>query len=649
MIAFATLFLLTAVTSLAALCLAIRTRPSGRAELLVSWTLLWNALVLVPIYAFGLANRLYASTVGFAAVVLAVAVFAVAARGVGALPLLRQARTALGGLARLPIDAIAMTWRARSFSVLGVICVIALIAWTTTTAYFAPPCIHYDSTWYHDSIVGFTLQYHGFQFVDVPGTLVRVNCYPRASEMTQLWFVLFTDRRLIEIVSCLFAPAIVASVYLLCRRFTRQTVTAIGLACAFMFIPAGMIQLQSTAGDLYTTLLLISGMHYAIRSPFRVRDAWLVAITLVLGIGSKYITVVAVGVIGLSATARLVANYWRERRSTVVWTVSSVFVLVCTMGGITYLRNYVYYGNPVFPHIVNDRWPGGIEKGQVRGNLGVDLNIPTSQLIDHLTAPPTASIPDGMPVQSYGMGVPFILLPLTLAAVCAALLELVRAGAARKVGAPVRPQRWRDLGALGCMVIVSVATLYTSPARWGARYNLMSVAVAMALICWLCQHRNLRRLGEGTSSLMIVTGLMAAWWREPLFLTRPSQLWALISTPFPQREVALDRGPTGKEFGPVRESLLGDGEIVAFNERYGMFPSLLWNSRFSNRLIYIPGTPDFVAQAEAAGARWVICENGDAYCDAVRAPGSAWDSVGHASVESVGQVYHRRVPVPNPP
>ena len=74
---------------------------------------------------------------------------------------------------------------------------------------------------------------------------------------------------------------------------------------------------------------------------------------------------------------------------------------------------------------------------------------------------------------------------------------------------------------------------------------MMCVAVGMALVAWLCAHRNLHRLGEGVSSIMILTGLMAAWWREPRFLTRPSHLWELLSIPFPQREVALERGPTG--------------------------------------------------------------------------------------------------------
>ena len=197
------------------------------------------------------------------------------------------------------------------------------------------------------------------------------------------------------------------------------------------------------------------------------RDAWLAGVALVLAVGSKYITVVAVGAIGICAAARLITNHWRHRPEAVAWTLNSVFLLVLAMGGITYLRNYVYYGNPVYPHLVNEHWPGGLEKGQVEGSLGVDLNVPTSELIDELTAPPTASIAEGMPATSYGMGVPFILLPLVLIALCFAILELVRAGAARLVRAPVAEHRWRDLAALGTLSIVTFATLYTSPARLG--------------------------------------------------------------------------------------------------------------------------------------------------------------------------------------
>ena len=51
-------------------------------------------------------------------------------------------------------------------------------------------------------MVAFAIQNHGFSMVDLPfGGAQKINVYPRLCEMTQLWFVIFTDRRVIDMVS----------------------------------------------------------------------------------------------------------------------------------------------------------------------------------------------------------------------------------------------------------------------------------------------------------------------------------------------------------------------------------------------------------------------------------------------------------------
>ena len=45
-----TLASLTALTWFGAACLAAKTRPEGRVEFLLTSTVLWNAMVLLPIY-----------------------------------------------------------------------------------------------------------------------------------------------------------------------------------------------------------------------------------------------------------------------------------------------------------------------------------------------------------------------------------------------------------------------------------------------------------------------------------------------------------------------------------------------------------------------------------------------------------------------
>ena len=103
------------------------------------------------------------------------------------------ARAALAQ-ARLPFDALHEALRARSFVLLGLLMSAALILWTAISSYYAPSWRQWDALWYHEPIVAFTIQNHGFAMVDLPRDgLQKINGYPRLCEMTQLWFVIFTD------------------------------------------------------------------------------------------------------------------------------------------------------------------------------------------------------------------------------------------------------------------------------------------------------------------------------------------------------------------------------------------------------------------------------------------------------------------------
>jgi hypothetical protein len=68
--------------------------------------------------------------------------------------------------------------------------------------------------------------------------------------------------------------------------------------------------------------------------------------------------------------------------------------------------------------------------------------------------------------------------------------------------------------------------------------------------------------------------------------------------------------------------------VVVFNDRV-FFPGLLWNSSFSNRLVWIPETPDYnyLQKANELGAVWAFCRQGDPACNPFRQPGSGWHEI----------------------
>src|SRR5882672_11618300 len=96
------LFALTALTATAAFAVALRARFESRAETVVATAVLFNFLIVAPIYALGLTGHLYRGTLALVSVACSGGTLFVAARGIGPRALLDQARVALFAMVRLP-------------------------------------------------------------------------------------------------------------------------------------------------------------------------------------------------------------------------------------------------------------------------------------------------------------------------------------------------------------------------------------------------------------------------------------------------------------------------------------------------------------------------------------------------------------------
>jgi hypothetical protein len=328
----------------AALAVGLRAKLSGRAELALATIMTWNFLVMCPVYALGLSGHLEARTLALVSAPWFALVFAIA-RG-------RTPIAAFGSelgrgaveLARLPFDALMVTLRARSLVALGVVFTLAMLAWTFACAYLTPSWKQWDALWYHEPMVGFAIQNKGFAFVDLPGGggAQKINGYPRLCEMTQLWFVIFTDRRVIDMVGHVAAPALALSVYVLARRYTRDAVLGIALGCGLVLMPACSRLLGSVYVDAHNAAFILAGAHFATRTEFRVRDAILSAICLALAVGSKAMALVPVAILGLVAAARLLRHARRRPGATLAAIVLGISVIgamarpsTCATGSIS--------------------------------------------------------------------------------------------------------------------------------------------------------------------------------------------------------------------------------------------------------------------------------------------------------------------------
>jgi hypothetical protein len=653
--------LLNALALGAALALGVRLRTNGRAELGVAVTMLWNALVMCPVYVLGLTNHLYPRTLAWTSAAFFASVYLVA-RGPDRRALERELWRALWGLVRLPFSALREAARARSMVLLAVVFTGAMLAWTFFCAYLTPSWRGWDALWYHEPIVGFSIQNHGFRIVDLQLTNAgaqKINAYPRLVEMTQLWFVIFTDRRSIDMVGHLAAPALALAVYAMARRHTHRVV-AMALGCTVLLMPACAMMLGSTYVDEHNAAFVVAGACFATRPTLRLRDALMAAVCLALAVGSKQMALVPAGVLSLITATRVILRA-RGRWLPSTATILGGAVLIGAVAAVTYVRNWIHFGNPFWPDLKYDNarlgihWPGAFEWKAGEYEAGVnrlDMNLPVSEFLTDLYRIPY-SVPRGYYTQTYeyGLGTAWVVLPIAFVATCVLaftpLLDLLGLALRRQSLRPAPETRNATLVAL-----TLVPMCYFTPALWGARYQIAAVGLALVLVAWLAGRTGLEHLGDNVAGALSVMAIISFFWTTPRWWLTWGEAIKLASVPWPEREftpasalsLELDpraASPITKDVGLAREKQLGPGALLVFDEGYSAYMALFWNNEFSNQIMWVHEGPDFLERVRHTDATWLYCANSDPHLGELRRADSGWKEIGTLQVEHYGSVFRR--------
>lgn len=651
---------LTTLSALAALAVSVRIGLRSRAEIAIATTMVWNLIIIAPIYVLGLTNRLDKRTLAFAAAATSFAVLGVCMRGRRPRAFLGELAATIRGQLLMPIDAVREAVRQRSFVTFGLVLAAVLIAWSAFMTWYAPSYGQWDALWYHEPIIALTIQNRGFAFVDLPRTLQKINGYPRLCEMTQLWFVIFTDRRLIELVNSLVAPSLILSVFLLCARYTKNRVHAMGWGVSLLALPFTSNLLQTIYVDPHSAAFVLAGVYFASRQELRIRDGWLAAVCLALAVGSKHMALVPVGIYGLITLVRLIMAHGRTRPAATATTIAAGLTLIVAIAAETYLRNYLKYHNPFWPDLQydNDRWnihwPGMVDWGIDTKGVGVerlDMNLPAGEFLEDLLRIPHLKN-RGQYTQTYDYGyvIGWLLLPLSAIAFVAVIVSNLRSVWHRVRGSTLHhaPETSNIL----LVVLPALALFYTSPALWSPRYLIAAVGMTMTLIAWLGGRRGYDRLGEmAVTSTILCAFIMLFWPSHIRWWYTPTEAATLARIPYPEREVTpasrigestyLGRGAAiTREVGLARERELGPGSVLLFGDTYGSFPALFWNNDYSNRVLYVP-TSELLAKAKELDATWVYCAYNDPNRAALLSPGSGYQEIGQFNVENWGTVFRR--------
>lgn len=651
----AALIALTTLAYLAALATS-RSEPEGSAakqsvaELCVASFVVLNAILGAVIYALGLTNVLTRPALATGVVVVSLGLLALAYKR-GLRP--RALAIALRDVLLLPFRAAWETLKSRSLVGLGFLFGAGFLVSTAIAVYFAPNWRDWDCLWYHESMVGFTIQNHGFRVVDLPPYLQKINGYQRFGEMTQLWFGIWAGRPLVEAANLVFTPVLMGSVYLFAKRYTRDRVASIAWAFAFLLVPGNARLLQSTMVDPHATALFVAATFYASEKDLRPRDAWLAIVALTMAIGTKTFLLIPGFVLAVLLLVRLVRHRKELGGRTTAAIVGGGSALLVGMVAFTHLRNYLNFKNPVWPDLTVDLPKLGIHwQGQA---VLFDPNLPTTQrvnanvdmgdLYDKIVALPWTNTwgDHSWQIADYGPGVSWFLWPVgTLVALFVPMLVARDVVWKRLLKRPIDEARAARTRLATMLALPTLVAFMASPALYIGRYHTAMVGLLFGLVAWVSSHKRFRRFGEGVPLMLQVTAIMMTLWTPPVrrYWLMWDQIKSIVVTPYPERELAQRFGAGVHEpTGWAREREIHAGTRVGFDGMH--FVSLLWNNRYSNEVHWLGGEDDPLRKADELGIRWIYAGGGTKlYGQVTSSP--AWVAVGPLEAERFGTVYRRK-------
>ncbi len=658
------LVVLTLIASFGAL--VVSRGVKSRAEAIIATTLVWNTILVAPVYLLGLANALYRAPLAAVVVLLSAFPLVWSVRRHGVKPTAAFVGARLLSFVKVPFEALLVLFRQRSLALVGTLAVCVLVPYLGLVAYLAPAWRDWDALWYHEPLTGFTIQNHGFSPIPLPGGLQVINGVHRWCESTQLWFAIWGGRRVVDIANVFFMPLLSATVFALVRRYTKDTATSIAWAAAIVLFPSNVRLLQSTMVDPESGALLLAAAFYVTHPDLDRRNAGFAVLALTLAVAAKIWSIVPVFFLALVLLVRLVR---RRKQNGAAFTAAIALggtVSLVAMQAFTYLRNWLNYQNPFWPMVDYDNpklgihWRGEVHVDPNAPGVGIDFNDPT--LLEKLMAAPFQAQTTGHFWQLHEWGYPYVWLVLPLSVVGTGLAFALWFG-----GGLYRLVKRRNTGdtqhARGSALVlgfVALVSLGLSPALHIPRYHLASVAMLAAVIAWLSGTRGIwpgisrkSRLAMGVAIAVQLGSLLTLYWspQKPhwfaIFPTRYVAHW--LKTPYPRREVEdviTDTGapmwisPVHFPTGMAREREIGKGDIVGFQQL--AFVAVLFNNDYSNRVVWL-GDADPFLEAERIGAKWVYAANGTPLADALRNSGR-WEIVGPMETEKFGNAWRRKAP-----
>ncbi len=232
------------------------------------------------------------------------------------------------------------------------IVIVMLLLWLLFFGVLIPPYA-WDALVYHLGAVGSWMQ-SGYLSQNAGNVERPMNTYPRNVELLFFWNIVFLKSD--TIVNCtqfFFIPLGMMAAYLIARRTGRRRRTALYAGLLFAAFPAVIQQADTCYVDLASNILFLMGLAFLLRPRIEFSDIVYGTLGLGLFLGAKgNAPYFAAGAI-VPLIIYHIPHLWRRvgLKRVTGWLVTGIVMILLT-GSWAYASNWIKYGNPAYPYII---------------------------------------------------------------------------------------------------------------------------------------------------------------------------------------------------------------------------------------------------------------------------------------------------------
>ncbi len=485
------------------------------------------------------------------------------------------------------------------------LCIFSLflisVGWLIFLGYLFPSYT-WDALWYHLPIVGYTIQSGAIQENPSPFLIdLFINIFPKNIELFFIWNTIFLRSDIITDLSQLFFTITgVLAVYSISVKLGLKAEKALYSSFLFFFAPVIILQSITNYVDIAVSVLFIVAVNfimYAGPDEFSGSQAGLVRrrgirIPVLLagfsagilmgskGSGPLFVLVLSGMFLAMECIKHF--NFFNlmpsvHKEFSVKESLIRYFFCfispVILMGGYWYIKNWVVYGNPVYP-IEISFFDITIFKGLYKGIIDpvplVLQEMYPLQRLFHVWLEKVEYYLYDSRLSGFGPVWFILLLPSIAAAIAFS----------------IKTKKYNFL----YISAIFIVTFILYPRNWYTRYVIFMIAFGSVSFGLTLDYFKQRQSGLKIIALLLV---MYTFFTVHSPCIMPDKIKEFISLPAEERIIGR-HAPFNIDLQARQEygmwiwlsKNMADGETLAYTFE-PLFMSPLWNSSFSNRVLYI--------------------------------------------------------------